>query len=121
LEYFIDTSWVKEFKPSQYKEKLAEAKTQSDKAKKVLKNFKKLDILVCHQPPYGILDKITSEFVPKSWQGKHAGSKVILNYIKSKHPKYVFCGHVHESSGMKKINNTIIYNLGVCGYKIIEF
>jgi Icc-related predicted phosphoesterase len=121
LEYFFDTTWVQEFKPSNYNRNLSIAKKQTDKTKKVLRWFNSLNILVCHQPPYGILDKVTAKYAPKHWQGKHAGSKAILQYIKSKSPQYVFCGHIHESQGMKKIGKTKIYNLGVGNHKIITF
>jgi len=121
LEYFIDTSWVKEFKPSDYNNRLNKAKKETIKAKRILKNFKNLDILVCHQPPYGYLDKISSKYnPPKNWIGKHAGSKVILDYVKKYQPKYVFCGHIHEGEGKVKIGKTEVYNLGVAGHKIIN-
>ena len=119
LEYFVGTSWVREFKPSDYKKSLKNAKRETEKVKGILKNFKDLDILVCHQPPYGILDKMTNKQAPKHWYGKHAGSKVILDYIKKKQPRYVFCGHIHEGKGMKKIGRTEIYNVGCCGDYII--
>jgi len=121
LEYFTDESWVKEFKPSDYKKSMKKAKKETEKAKKILKNFKNLDILICHQPPYGILDKVSGKYgAPKNYIGKHAGSKVILDYIKKYQPKYVFCGHIHEGEGKAKIGKTEIYNLGVAGHKIIE-
>lgn len=119
LDYFIDTSWVREFKPSDYREKMKSAKKDSDKARKVLKGFNNLDILVCHQPPHGILDKVGFP-APKHWRGKHAGSKLILDYVKRKQPKYVFCGHIHEGEGMKKVGKSEVHNLGVAGYKIVE-
>ncbi len=120
IEYFIDVSWVREFKPVDYSESLRVALMGTRKAKRILKYFGKLDILVCHQPPYGILDKVTFKFAPRHWRGKHAGSKVILDYIRKEQPKYVFCGHIHEGAGMRKIGKTDVYNLGVCGYKIVE-
>jgi Icc-related predicted phosphoesterase len=121
LEYFIDTSWVREFKPSDFKKRMKEAKKERDKAKRVLSNFGDVDILVCHQPPYGVLDKVTAKFAPKHWQGKCAGSKVILNYVEKKQPRYVFCGHIHEGKGMKKVGKSNVYNLGVAGHKFVEF
>lgn len=120
LGYFVDTCWVREFKPGDCREKLAEAKEETDKARRALKRFGQVDILLCHQPPYGVLDKVRAKFAPKDWQGKHAGSKIIFDYIKKKQPKYVVCGHIHESAGMKRIGKTEVYNLGVAGYEIIE-
>jgi len=120
LKYFTDTNWVRDFKPSEFKKKMKEAKKETNKAKKVLKNFGYVDILVCHQPPYGFLDKVTFKGVPKQWKGKHAGSKTILNYVRKKQPQYVFCGHIHEGEGRAKIGKTEVYNLGVAGHKIIE-
>lgn len=120
LEYFVDVSWVEEFKPKDYKKALKRAKKETDKAKKILDRFSNIDVLVCHQPPYGILDTVNFKGVPESWKGKHAGSKTILSYIKKYHPRYVFCGHIHEAEGHKKIGQTEVYNLGVSGYKIIE-
>lgn len=115
LNYFIDTSWIKEFKPENYAERLEMAREETSNAKKVLKKLGKTDILVCHQPPFGVLDKVNFPQAPKHWQNKHAGSKVILDYIKSKKPKYVFCGHIHEAKGKKKVGKTEVYNLGCAG------
>jgi len=120
LEYFVDTNWIREFKPSDYKKRMKESKKQIDKAKRVLERFDNVDILVCHQPPHGYLDKVGAP-APKHWRGKHAGSKVILDYIKRIPPQYVFCGHIHEGKGMKKLGITEIYNLGVGGHKLVEF
>ena len=119
LEYFNDLCWYKEYK-NKDKKKITKAKKETKKAKQILKNFKNLDILVCHQPPYGYLDKTNHPSAPKEWKGKHAGSKVILDYIKKEQPPYVFCGHIHEGEGKARIGKTEIYNLGVCGYKMIE-
>ncbi len=121
LEYFTDASWVREFKPSNYQENLRAVLKQNKKTKIILRNFGTVDILLCHQPPYGILDKVSSKIAPKSWQGKHAGSKIIRDYILKNHSSYVFCGHIHEAKGMNVLGKTEVYNLGVCGYKIIEF
>lgn len=114
LEYFIDNSYIKEFKIKYFEERLR-GKKESLKAKKILKWFGKVDILVCHQPPYGYLDKINFQGVPKDWLGKHAGSKIILDYIKKYQPRYVFCGHIHEGKGKSKIGKTEVYNVGFNG------
>lgn len=115
LEYFVDNCWIKEFEEKDRKT-IKRAKKQTQKARRVLERFGKIDILICHQPPYRILDKV----IWKSYKGKHAGSKAILDYIKKYSPKYVFCGHIHEGEGTKRIGKTIVYNLGVAGHKIIS-
>ena len=121
LEWFTDTNWVQDFKPSNYKKEMKKAKKETEHANKILRGFGQLDILVCHQPPYGYLDKVSGKYgAPKHFIGKHAGSKVILNYIKKYRPRYVFCGHIHEGEGKKRIGETEVYNLGVAGYKIID-
>jgi Icc-related predicted phosphoesterase len=120
LEYFIDTSWIREFKPSDFKERMAKAKKETGKARRILSHFGKVDILLCHQPPYHVLDEVTFKGAPKHWLGKHAGSKTIYDYIKKYQPRYVFCGHMHEDEGMKKVGETEVYNLGVAGYKVIS-
>jgi Icc-related predicted phosphoesterase len=51
LEYFIDTNWVQDFKPAEYNKRLNKARKETVKVKRILNNFKNLDILVCHQPP----------------------------------------------------------------------
>ncbi|HKL23481.1 MAG TPA: metallophosphoesterase [Candidatus Nanoarchaeia archaeon] len=121
LEYFVDVCWFEEFGVRD-KKKIKKAKKETAKAKKILKNFKNLDILVCHQPPFGYLDKVSGKYgAPKNYIGKHAGSKVILDYIKKYEPRYVFCGHIHEGEGKVKMGQSEIYNLGVAGHKIVNF
>ena len=118
LEYFVDTCWIKEFGEKD-KKRINKSKKETEKAKRILKRFKNLDILVCHQPPYNILDKVNFPGAPSYWKNKHAGSKIILDYVKKYQPKYVFCGHIHEAKGKAKIGKTQIYNVGNNGDYIL--
>lgn len=121
LEYFSDVSWVKEFRPENYKENLLKAKLSSIEAELRLELFGKVDILLSHQSPYSVLDEVRARFAPVSWQGKHAGSRTILNYIKKYKPKFVFCGHIHEAMGQEKVGKTTVVNVGSeGGYGIVE-
>jgi len=120
LQYFVDTNWVQDFKPKEYEKRMKKAKKQTEKARRILRWFGEVDILVHHQPPHGVLDKV-GPMAPKHWRGKHAGSKLILDYLKRKQPRYAFCGHIHEGEGMRKIGRTEVHNLGVGGYKVVEF
>ncbi len=118
LEFYTDNSWVREFKRYDYMKK---AKKQTDRARRVLKRFSDLDIFVCHQPPYGFLDKVSGKHgAPKDWQGKHAGGRAILDYIRKNQPPYVLCGHIHEGEGRAKIGKSQVYNLGVAGHVVLN-
>lgn len=52
-----------------------------------------IDILVTHQPPYGILDKVLDE---------NTGSKGLLERVIEIKPKLHVFGHIHESYGKIK-------------------
>lgn len=120
LQYFVDTEWVESFEPSDYDLRLRRARRQTAKARRVLDWFGNVDILLCHQPPYGVLDKVTSKDAPTQWRGKRAGSPAIREYISRMTPRYVFCGHIHEGEGSARVSRTKVYNLGVCGCRIVE-
>jgi len=119
LDYFLDECWIKEFEGN-YRGRENRGKKETANVKKILERFGNVDILVSHLPPYGVLDKVNSKFVPKYWKGKHAGSKVVLDYIKKKQPRYVFCGHIHEGKGNAKIGKTEICNVGSEGDYILK-
>jgi uncharacterized protein len=62
--------------------------------------------LVIHVPPYGT--KLDA-FAP----GKHAGSPALRQWVDRVGPKYLFCGHIHETAGMTdKIGETMCINVG---------
>ena len=68
----------------------------------------KLDILITHEPLYGILDK--------PLKGNHEGCKNLLEIVKEKKPKYHLFGHVHEGYGkmfdlIDEKNNLILMKL----------
>lgn len=95
-----------------YRNRLRKNKRRERKLNKLLKENKDA-VLICHNPPYGVVDK--------AFSGKHVGSKILLKAIKKYQPKLVLCGHIHEAKGEGKIGKTKIYNLGWHGdYKIIK-
>jgi Icc-related predicted phosphoesterase len=119
VPYYDSKDWIREF-DTEDEEKKEFAGWQEPKVNDFLKKLTSAEILLTHIPPFGILDKVNFPGAPKHWQGRHAGSRAVLNYIKSNSPRYVFCGHIHEGEGMKKVGRTEVYNLGVGGHKIIE-
>jgi len=68
---------------------------------KVADNVDRKTILVCHSPPYKIMD--TTKMVRRKDHRiilDHVGSKKILKLINKKHPMFCLCGHVHEGIGI---------------------
>lgn len=59
---------------------------------------KKVDILVTHGPPLGILDYV--EYGPD--KGLHVGDGMLADKVIQKKPKYHIFGHIHEAYGTFK-------------------
>ena len=120
VRYFTDMSWAEEFGLSGIEKIRQRALKESRKAEDILNRFGRVDILITHIPPYGFLDIVNSTTTPPSWNGRHAGSRTVLEYIIRHQPHYVFCGHIHEGEGMVKIGESEVYNLGKGGSQVIE-
>lgn len=111
IPYFRDASWAKQFYPKQPDYALS-AQRHTEKVERVLAKAGACDVLFSHIPPRGMLDTVKSTSVPKSWQGKHAGSASLEKYVKTHKPRFVFCGHIHEEAGVVKKAKTTVHNLG---------
>lgn len=118
IKYFTDISWAEEFELAGIVKIRERALRETVKVESILARFGRVDILLTHVPPYGILDTVNSRLARPDWVGRHAGSKAILQYIKRYQPLHVFCGHIHESEGREKVGQTWIYNLGLGGHWI---
>ena len=80
--------------------------TESE-ASEMLEACPKNAILISHSPPKGFGDDAG---------GMSLGSEAVLNCIKEKQPKIVFCGHIHECWGkMYLVNGSTVYNCGPNG------
>ena len=68
--------------------------------------------LVVHFPPYGTeLDQVAP--------GRHAGSRVLRDWVEREQPRYLFCGHIHECGGKSdRLGATQCFNVGKHGYLI---
>jgi len=120
LKFFTDICWAQEFELDSLPKIRERALRDTQNASRVLDRFGKLDILLTHVPPYGVLDQVNSKVIPPSWVGRHAGSKIVLEYIRSTKPGYVICGHIHEAEGSERVGGSQVYNLGAGSFKIIE-
>ena len=61
-----------------------------------------VDIVVSHQPPYGILDG--------DLLYGHLGSPTLLMKVKNWQPKFHLFGHIHEASGRRDEGGTTFIN-----------
>ncbi len=62
-------------------------------------------VLLLHNPPYNTKTDLSST-------GKHAGSRILRDFILRLKPQIVFHGHIHEGRGIAKIDETYIVNPG---------
>ena len=63
---------------------------------------KDTDVLITHGPPFGILDRTTSNY--------NAGCEMLLKKVNQIQPKLHVFGHIHEGYGMIEKRKTIFVN-----------
>ncbi len=91
-----------------YEREVPEMQIEVDRMVKQL-NEKYVDVLVCHAPIHGTLDK--------TWGNEVVGSTVIANALdykisKDTMPSYYLHGHIHEAHGIAMRNNILVSNAG---------
>jgi Icc-related predicted phosphoesterase len=75
----------------------------------------RVDVLVTHGPPHGILDP--------GWKEPHAGSTALAQAVAERHVGHRVFGHLHGAGGhMIQKGNTIFYNVAGCdeAYKLVN-
>lgn len=70
------------------------------------------DVLVCHGPPYGYVDRMPD--------GRFTGSKVMLERMKIVKPKLTVCGHIHEAAGVSSWNGLTVVNASMVDFRLRE-
>jgi len=60
------------------------------------------DVLVLHEPPWGILDDVGG--------GRHIGFREHLDALQRLRPKVLLCGHCHEAPGVVSERGTTVVN-----------
>jgi Icc-related predicted phosphoesterase len=72
---------------------------------------KKLDVLITHAPPRGILSFNKG--------GEDCGCLSLLYAIEKTQPRVVLCGHIHESYGEAEHRGTRIFNCSVLNERYV--
>ena len=67
------------------------------------------DVLIVHGPPYMHGDECRD--------GSNVGCKMLAQRIREVKPKYVICGHIHESYGRYKLGQTEIINASIMDFR----
>lgn len=67
----------------------------------------KVDILLTHGPPFGILDVVT-----KTWE--RVGCSDLMNRVDKVKPLIHAFGHIHCGYGVRQINDTLFINSSIC-------
>ena len=80
---------------------------------KICDNFKKADIVLTHNSPYGIHDRYNLE----DNDIVHQGFIGLKNYIEKNRPKYCIHGHQHIDKATKYLDTNIV---GVYGANILD-
>jgi Icc-related predicted phosphoesterase len=77
---------------------------------KLSQTHERIDLLVTHEPPRGILDTTT----------KHGnlGSEKLLEIVQRINPRVSIYGHMHSSYGSKKIRDTTFINCALFGQNL---
>ena len=70
----------------------------------------KVDVLITHGPPFGILDQI----IPLHWE-EHIGCRNLLDAVVEVKPKFHVFGHIHGSFGKVDLGNTVFCNVSSLG------
>lgn len=66
----------------------------------------RVDVLVTHGPPFGILDLV--------WNGKTVGCEDLTRELARIAPRLHVFGHIHESYGIVRRGDTVFVNASVC-------
>jgi len=80
----------------------------------------KLDILITHSPPKGVLDSVRNFFDKKSksyLDHVSYGSEFLYKQVIKKEPRFHFFGHIHDSFGVFNSGTTTFANASSCSEK----
>lgn len=76
-----------------------------DEARRLLSPCPEEAVLVSHSPPFGHCDA--------DGQGRHLGSRAVLETVEGRRPRLVVSGHIHASWGAEsRVGETLVVNAG---------
>lgn len=80
------------------------------------------DIIVSHQPPHGICDRIPDNYLigSRKEEDPHVGSHQLYHTIEHVRPMAVICGHIHNGYGQDTIVCDDGYKVPVYNVSIVD-
>lgn len=83
-----------------------------------LEKINKCDIMLCHGPPWAMLDE-AYRFDPNGIRREHTGSKELASWVMRVRPQLLICNHIHEAYGSLDIKHydgstTTVLNVSQC-------
>ena len=84
LDFFVEEWWARKYRPEK-QSTIDRAKREEREVMDSLSKIDKVDIIVSHLPPQGILDEDQGMYE----KGSHSGSKILRDFILQKKPKQI--------------------------------
>lgn len=73
------------------------------------------DVLVCHGPPFGVLDVCPDYFNRHEKRLVHVGCPALARRLEEVKTKWVVCGHIHFSHGASRTSyGSTVVNASIC-------
>jgi Icc-related predicted phosphoesterase len=111
IEAYFDRKQFKDDTDERHRKSVLRHRKAEKKFIYLLKKKSKKHIFVFHYPPLGVFDIIRDK-KDNPMNGKSTGVRFFAEAIKKYKPVAVFCGHMHEYQGMKRLYGVPVINPG---------
>ena len=111
IEAYFDRKAFKDDTNERYRKRVLRHRKAEKKFLSLLRVKNRKRIFVFHYPPLGVFDIIRDK-KDNPMNGKSTGIRFFSEAIRKHRPVAVFCGHMHEYQGIKKLHGVPVINPG---------